>query len=239
MPYPSAPALGLAPNLWLGRWKFSRARLVVVADMLLASAPGLALLLPHVLLQAPDAAIEGAFALGALCLLSAALPARQRLERDETVRIHARFWDRLIETPLPAAKVDDTMRRSFRLNRGLDGALALAKESRRLLAPLLVLLMAVGLLTAIGAWTLVLMLLPALAIAFLLERAALATAADAAQARHEFSRKALTLSLWMPGLRQLGADTRELCCLRDQQHRVARCQFRARILDRATGAASF
>lgn len=241
MPYPPAPLRGLSPDRWVERWRLSPARLEVVTDMLIASFPGLALLIPYVLLQAPNVVIRLAFAAGTLCLLSAAFFARQRLERDETVRIHARFWDRLIETLLPAADVDDanddSFWRSFRLNRGLDGALALASERRKLLAPLLMVLIAASLLAASGAWMLMFMVFPALIVAFLLEKAALVANENVAQARQEFFRGGLRQSLWMPGLRQLGAAARELRGLCDKQQKAARYRRLSRVLNQAAGEA--
>ncbi|WP_378943124.1 ATP-binding cassette domain-containing protein [Mesorhizobium sp. ANAO-SY3R2] len=247
MPYPTAPASGLSLRRWTARWPLSGPRAAVLADGMLAAFPVLALLLPYLLWQAPTDLIRAGLIVGATCLFSASSPARQRLERDESVRIHARFWDRIIETPLPAADADDagddSMRRAFLLQRGLEGALTLAAESRNLLAPAALTIAATALIlsspdTRLDALPAIVIPL-ALGLAFLLEERSLASSDRLEFSRHGLSRLEIRLARRMTSLRQLGLAPQKLRELAILQQETAERRRTSRILTTVAGAAPF
>jgi ABC-type multidrug transport system fused ATPase/permease subunit len=178
-------------------------------------------------------------------LFSASCIARQRLERDESVRIHARFWDRIISTPLPVADAtdlaDNAMRRAFRVERALQSALTLAAERRNCVAPAVViaitaLLIAPDLTSRLFFAT---HILAALGIAFLLENGQLAVRQRAALTRHDLSRLERRLAFAMPMLRQHGVSTGMIRELETRHIVVAGIKYGSSLLQSAADAAPF
>jgi ABC-type multidrug transport system fused ATPase/permease subunit len=247
MPYPTVPAGRLSLRSWIARWPLSRSRAAVLADAMLAGFPIMTLLLPYLLLQAPNDLIRAGLIVAATCLFSASSPARQRLERDESVRIHARFWDRIIESTLPAADPDDTsddsLQRAFLLQRGLKGALTLAAEGRNLFAPAAVAIAAAVLILSLPDTTLhalLAIILPlALSFTFLLGGRQLALSNRVAFSRHRVSRLEIRLARAMPNLRQLGLAPQRLFELVTRQQETAEHRRALRMLGAAAGAAPF
>jgi ABC-type multidrug transport system fused ATPase/permease subunit len=247
MPYPTVPAGRLSLRSWIARWPLSRSRAAVLADAVLAGFPIMTLLLPYLLLQAPNDLIRVGLIVAATCMFSASSPARQRLERDESVRIHARFWDRIVETPLPAADPDDvgddSMLRAFLLQRGLQGALTLAAEGRSLFAPAAVIVTAAGLILRspdTSLQTLLAIIAPlALSFTFLLGGSQLALGDRVAFSRHRVSRLEIRLAREMPNLRQLGLAPQRHFELGTRQGETAQHRRAFRMLGAAAGAAPF
>lgn len=243
MPYPTAPPGGLTARRWTGRWPFARSRVVTLADIALAGFPILSLLLPYLLLATPDSLIHTGLIVGATCLFSASHIARQRLERDESIRIHARFWDRIIQTPLPPADADNlsdnAARRAFLLERGLKGALTLAAERRNLTAPLVVTAIATCLLWPDTILRPILMAAVILAcgMAFLLERHLLALGERFASARHDVSRLERHPAFSMPTLRQLGTAPQRLRDLATRHQELAGMRYVLRLMQATAGTA--
>lgn len=247
MPYPTTPAGRLSLRRWIARWPLSRSRAAVLADGVLAGFPVMTLLLPYLLVQAPNNLIRAGLVIAATCLFSASSPARQRLERDESVRIHARFWDRIIETPLPPADADDagddSLQRAFLLHRGLEGVLTLAAEGRSLHVPAAVTIAAAGLILSSPDTTLrapLAIALPlALSFAFLLGGGQFALSNRLTFSRHGLSRLEIRLARAMPNLRQLGLASQRLFELVTRQQETAGRRRSSRLLDAAAGAAPF
>ncbi|UNK39990.1 ATP-binding cassette domain-containing protein (plasmid) [Shinella sp. H4-D48] len=215
MPYPIAPPQGLAVRRWTALWPFSRSHGATLVDMALAGVPTLALLLPFLLFTAPSALTCVGLIVSATCLFSASCVARQRLERDESIRVHARLWDRIIRTPLPTADAtdldDNAMRRAFLLERGLEGALTIAAERRNCIASAAVITTAAVFLPDHTFHLLLLTHIPtALGIAFLVESGRLALGQRAAVARRDLSTLERRLAHAMPMLRQHGASKQKI-----------------------------
>lgn len=245
MPYPKAPPNGLTAEHWTVPWPLARSRSAMRADALLAVFPTLALLLPYLLSAAPDDLIRTGLILSATCLFSASCLARQRLERDTSIRIHARFWDRIVGTPLPPADAengtDNAMYRTHLLERGLEGALTLVVRSRNLIASITVLATA-----AIFIWhdsalrpLLAIHVPVALSVAFLLESGRHVLEDRLALARHEASRLERHVALSIPNLRQLGASLQKQRELAKQLLETARANHTFRLLRAVASTSPF
>jgi len=243
MLYPAAPQGGLTAKQWTASWPLARSCAAVLADTMLAAFPTLALLLPYLLLTAPDDLIRAALILGATCLFSASRIACQRLERDASIRIHARFWDRIIKTPLPPADAedgtDDARHRALLLERGLEGALTLAARRRNLTAPITVLAAATALIWHESTLRLLFAIhVPlALGVAFLLESGRHVLEDRLAYARHEAAHLERHVALSTPSLRQFGASLRKQRELAMRLLETARTRQAFRLL-RATASTS-
>lgn len=245
MPYPAAPRDGLTAEHWTAPWPLARSRAAVLADTMLAAFATLALLLPYLLLAAPDDFIRTGLIFGATCLFSVSCLARQRLERDVSIRIHARFWDRIIQTPLSPANAEDgadnAMHRALLLERGLEGALTLATRRRNLVAPITVLAAAAALIWHDSTLRLLFaMHVPlALGVAFLLESGRHVLEDRLAYARHEAARLERHVALSTPSLRQLGANQRKQRELASRLLEAARTRHAFRLLRAIAGASPF
>jgi len=245
MPYPAAPPEGLTARRWTALWPLARSRSATLADMALASFPALALLLPYLLLAAPGGLVRVGLIASAICLFFAAFPARQRLERNETIRIHARFWDRIVRTSLPTADAgdlsDNAMQRAFMLERGLSGALALAAERRNCIAPATVIAIAALLILPDHTFRLLFAVhIPVtLGMAFLLEGGLLALGQRTALALHDLSRLERQVAIVMPMLRQHGVALQKSRELAARHLEIARRKRACRLLQTAADAAPF
>jgi ABC-type multidrug transport system fused ATPase/permease subunit len=138
MVYPTAPSGRLSLPCWIARWHPAMPRLPWLADMLLCGVPTCLALMPFLLFQAPSDIIRLGLIIGTTLLLIASRRSDNRLRRDESVRIHARFWDHLLRSPPPPADPDDltsdARSRTFQLKQALEGALGAASALRRIAA---------------------------------------------------------------------------------------------------------
>ena len=138
MVYPTAPVGGLSLPSWIARWRPAAPYPAHLVDIVLCGVPAYLALLPFLLFQAPSDAIRGGLIVGATLLFIASRRSENRLRRDESLRIHARFWDFLLRSPpLPAAPDDlsnDARSQVFQLRQALEGALAAAGTLRRIAA---------------------------------------------------------------------------------------------------------
>jgi ABC-type multidrug transport system fused ATPase/permease subunit len=138
MVYPTAPSGGLSLPCWIARWHPAAPRLTWLADMLHCGIPACLALMPFLLFQAPSDIIRLGLIVGTTLLLVASRRSDNHLRRDESLRIHARFWDRLLRSPPPPADPDDltsdARSRTFQLKQALEGALATASALRRIAA---------------------------------------------------------------------------------------------------------
>ena len=136
--YPTAPSGRLSLPCWIARWHPATPRLTWLADMLLCGVPACLALMPFLLFQASSDIIRLGLIVGTTLLLVASRRSDNRLRRDESLRIHARFWDHLLRSPPPPADPDDLTRdarsRTFQLKQALEGALATASALRRIAA---------------------------------------------------------------------------------------------------------
>lgn len=245
MLYPAAPPGGLTAEHWTATWPLARPHLAALADRTLAPFPTLALLLPYLLLAAPDDLIRAGLIFGATCLFFASCLARQRLERDASIRIHARFWDRIIQTPLPPADPDDgtdnAMRRALLLERGLEGALTLAARGGTLIAPMTILAASAALIRHDSTlWLLFTIHVPmSLGVAFLLESSRHVLDGRLAFARHEAARLEKHVALCTPSLRQFEASLRKQRELATLILEAARARHAAGLLRATAGTSPF
>jgi len=138
MAYPTAPSEGLSLLSWIARWHPATPRPAHLADMVLCGVPTYLALLPFLLFQAPSDIIRIGLIVATTLLLIASRRSDNRLRRDESLRIHARFWDHLLRSPPPPADPDDltsdARSRTFQLKQALEGALAAASALRRIVA---------------------------------------------------------------------------------------------------------
>jgi ABC-type multidrug transport system fused ATPase/permease subunit len=138
MVYPTAPSGRLSLPCWIARWHPTTPRLTWLADMLLCGVPACLALMPFLLFQAPSDIIRLGLIVGTTLLLVTSRRSDNRLKRDESLRIHARFWDRLLRSPPPPADpadlTNDARSRTFQLKQALEGALATASALRRIAA---------------------------------------------------------------------------------------------------------
>lgn len=237
MPYPTAGDTDLTPAAWLARWPFARSRLSHGTDLLLSGLTGFAVLLPFLLLKAPDDVIRLMLVSAAVLLFYAGSMARLRLRRDETIRIHARFWDRLITTPPSPADPDDTgndtRMQAARLRRALEAALKTAEIRRTHFAGMAIALtitvLVAGLPSPVALWALLLPAIPAALLTFFLERQAGRSRDHAARLEVPMERLETRIAALMPMLRQLGRDTAMLTDLDEAQRHHARIASKARL----------
>lgn len=138
MVYPTAPSEGLSLPSWIGRWHPAASYPAYLVDLMLSGVPVYLALLPFFVFQAPSDIIRIGLIVGAMLLFMAARRSENRLRRDESLRIHARFWDRLLRSPPPPADPDDLSNdarsQAFQLKQALEGALAVAGALRRIVA---------------------------------------------------------------------------------------------------------
>lgn len=138
MVYPTAPAGGLSLRLWIARWRPATPYPAHLADIVLCGVPTYLALLPFLLFQAPGDVTRGGLIVGAMLLFIASRRSENRLRRDESLRIHARFWDRMLRSPPPPAAPDDlssdARSQVFQLKQALESALAAARALRRITA---------------------------------------------------------------------------------------------------------
>ncbi|MCM5558961.1 ATP-binding cassette domain-containing protein [Pleomorphomonas sp. JP5] len=135
MVYPTAPTGRLSLRPWIARWCPAAPQPAYLVDMLLCGVPSYLSFLPFLLLQAPDDAIRGGLIVGTMLLFLASRRSENRLRRDESLRIHARFWDHLLRSPPLSADPDDlssdARSQAFQLKQALNGALTAARAVRR------------------------------------------------------------------------------------------------------------
>ncbi len=135
MVYPTAPYGRLSLRPWIARWRPAAPQPAYLVDMLLCGGPNYLSLLPFLLFQAPGDAIRGGLIIGTMLLFLASRRSENRLRRDESLRIHARFWDHLLRSPpLPADPDDlssDARSQAFQLKQALTSALAAASAVRQ------------------------------------------------------------------------------------------------------------
>lgn len=238
MPYPAAPPGPLSLRRWTRRWPLTQSRAGWLTDLALAGFPALVALFPFLFLIAPNHAVRAGLAAAAICLFVAARPARARLKRDESLRIHARFWDRLITAP-PGNHEEDAQEQAARLRQALRAALDFVAHGRVAAAQAAALLLIATLALAWHGATPLLALPPAALIAFLLEKQRGVLADRLARARRETSRHEEWLARAMPSLRQLGLGTTLLAALERGGRDCARLRARMNLMQATCGLAPF
>ncbi len=138
MAYPTAPSEGLSLLSWIARWHPAAPHPAHLADMMLCGVPTYLPFLPFLLFHAPSDIIRVGLIVGMTLLFIASRRSENRLRRDESLRIHARFWDQLLRSPPPPADPEDLSRdarsQAFQLKQALKGALAAASALRRIAA---------------------------------------------------------------------------------------------------------
>ncbi|WP_251727096.1 ATP-binding cassette domain-containing protein [Pleomorphomonas sp. NRK KF1] len=168
-------------------------------------------------------------------LFLASRRSENRLKRDESLRVHARFWDHLLRSPPPPADPDDlssdARSQAFQLKQALEGALTAAGAVRRMVVRAASLALALlGLIFVEHSFpALALSALPAggLALGMLV-----AQGSDRLRARLDLETNALArienrYASRMPLLRQLGLGDSALLDLERSGRRQARLAFRA------------
>ena len=233
MVYPAAANGPLSLRPWIARWRPAAPHMVYLADVVLCGAPACLALLPFLLFQAPNDAIRIGLVVGTTMLFLASRRSENRLKRDESLRVHARFWDHLLRSPPPPADPDDlssdARSQAFQLKQALEGALAVAGAPRRMMV------CAASLALALLGLIFVEHSLPALALsalpagAFVLGVLA-AQGRDRLRARLDLETNALErienrYASRMPLLRQLGLGESALLDLERSGWRQARLAF--------------
>ncbi len=238
MPYSAAPPGPLSLHRWTRRWPLTQSRMAQLTDLALAGFPALAALFPFLFLIAPNHAVRAGLAATAICLFAAALPARIRLKRDESLRIHARFWDRLITAP-PGDHEEEAQVQAARLRQALQGALDFTAHGRMAAAQAAALLLIAVLALAWHGAAPLLALPPAAFIAFLMETRRGTLADRLARARRETGRHEERLARARPGLRQLGLEATLLAALEQGGRDCARLRARLNMIQATCDLAPF
>ncbi|MCM5552913.1 ATP-binding cassette domain-containing protein [Pleomorphomonas sp. NRKKF1] len=235
MVYPTAAGGPLLLRPWIARWRPAALHMAYLADVVLCGVPACLALLPFLLLQAPSDTIRIGLVVGTTMLFLASRRSENRLKRDESLRVHARFWDHLLRSPPPPADPDDlssdARSQAFQLKQALEGALTAAGAVRRMVVRAASLALALlGLIFVEHSFpALALSALPAggLALGMLV-----AQGSDRLRARLDLETNALArienrYASRMPLLRQLGLGDSALLDLERSGRRQARLAFRA------------
>lgn len=136
MAYPRASDGGLTLAAWIRRWPLASSRAARLTDVALGAVPALLALLPFLLFESPNDLVRAGLVVAATFLLVAYRRSDIRQRRDESLRIHARFWDQMLRSPPPPADPDDlttdARTQALQLKLALEAALATAQARRRI-----------------------------------------------------------------------------------------------------------
>jgi ABC-type multidrug transport system fused ATPase/permease subunit len=137
MAYPRASDGGLTLTAWIKHWPHAATRAARLTDAALGAVPALLALLPFMLFEAPNDLVRVGLIVAMTLLLIAYRRSDNRQRRDESLLIHARFWDQMLRSPPPPADPDDlstdSRTQAHQLKLALEAALITALARRRII----------------------------------------------------------------------------------------------------------